>query len=501
MKRRRMEIVFLFLILTSVYVVFFTHKEMKIKLAFGGLYAVVLFITLFSLMLENRFAHDTLLWMYVLVFIPVLGYIFYLFSGQLYLKGYLFRTKRKKDRQEWKNLVTEVSSPDLSFLTPPQQTFAAFAQNAVETPIIGYSKTKVLKNGKETFSEMIKQLKRAEKFIHIEYYIFRSDRLGKEIIDILIEKANEGVEVLFIFDAAGSLSLSNKEVKRMKKAGIKAFPFSPLKNGFFNQKFNFRNHRKIVIIDGEIGFVGGLNVGEEYLGKNKDIGFWRDTHMVLEGEAVYMLHTVFLLDWEYVSGEDVLEERPRIVKNEEESEGAVQVVASGPDTQQGVMSDFYYSLISSAKESIWIATPYFVPNEAIKTAMKHAALKGIQVRLMVPQINDSFLTQYASRSYFGELLQYGVEVYLYQKGFLHQKIIIIDGETASIGTANMDMRSFHLNFEVNVFLYGTNSIQDLVQHYTDDIKDCEKLDLHEYMNRNLMIRSKESFARLFSNVL
>ncbi|WHY95187.1 cardiolipin synthase [Peribacillus simplex] len=501
MKRRRMEFVFLFILIASVYMILFTQVSFDVKLFFIGLYILVMFITIFSLMLENRFAHETLLWMYVLLFFPVFGYVFYLFSGQLYLKGYLFRSKRKKDREEWKSLVTQVSSPDLSFLNNHQQSFAAFAKNASETIISTSSQTEVLKNGNETFTEIIKQLKKAEKFIHIEYYIFRSDRLGTEIIDILIEKAKNGVEVLFIFDAAGSLSLSNNEVKRMKNAGIKAYPFSPLKQGFFNQKFNFRNHRKIIIIDGEVGFVGGLNVGEEYLGRNKNIGFWRDTHMVLKGEAVFMLHTVFLLDWEYVSGEDVLQERPEFKKKVEQGDGAVQVVASGPDTQQGIMSDFYYSLITNATESIWIASPYFVPNQAIKAAIKHAAIKGIQVRLMVPAVNDGFLTQYGSRSYFGELLQFGVEVYLYKKGFLHQKLIIVDGDMASIGTANMDMRSFHLNFEVNVFLLGSRSIEDLIIHYKEDMMDSDKLDPIGYNKRGLLERSKESFARLFSNVL
>ncbi|MGE6610698.1 cardiolipin synthase [Peribacillus sp. NPDC076916] len=484
MKRRRMEFVFLFILIASIYMILFTQVSFDVKLFFIGLYILVMFITIFSLMLENRFAHETLLWMYVLLFFPVFGYVFYLFSGQLYLKGYLFRSKRKKDREEWKSLVTQVSSPDLSFLNNHQQSFAAFAKNASETIISTSSQTEVLKNGNETFTEIIKQLKKAEKFIHIEYYIFRSDRLGTEIIDILIEKAKNGVEVLFIFDAAGSLSLSNNEVKRMQNAGIKAYPFSPLKHGFFNQKFNFRNHRKIIIIDGEVGFVGGLNVGEEYLGRNKNIGFWRDTHMVLKGEAVFMLHTVFLLDWEYVSGEDVLQERPDFKNKGDQGDGAV-----------------YFSLITNATESIWIASPYFVPNQAIKAAIKHAAIKGIQVRVMVPAVNDGFLTQYGSRSYFGELLQFGVEVYLYKKGFLHQKLIIVDGDMASIGTANMDMRSFHLNFEVNVFLMGSHSIEDLIIHYKEDMMDSDKLDPIGYNKRGLLERSKESFARLFSNVL
>jgi len=501
MRRRRSEFIYLFILAVSMYMIFFSSVDFLIKVFFMFLYAVALFISLFSLMLENRSSHHTLLWMGILVFLPIGGYIFYLFSGQLYLKGYLFQTKRRKDRAEWKELVSDVTHPDLSFLNEHQECFATFAKNTSPTSFGTGTNTTVLKNGSETFSEIIKQLEKAKNYIHIEYYIFRSDRIGKKVMEILSDKARAGVEVLFTFDAAGSMKLDKRAIQDMKDAGVNVQPFLPLKYGFFNQKLNFRNHRKIIIIDGKVGFVGGLNVGDEYLGKDKDIGFWRDTHLKVEGEAVYTLHTVFLLDWEYVSGEDVLTERPQLKRTGKKGDGAVQVVASGPDTQQGIMSDFYYGLFSCATKSIWIATPYFVPNEAIRAALKMAAKKGLQVRIMLPKINDGFLTQYASRSFFAELLKEGVEVYSYTKGFLHQKIIIIDGDMASIGTANMDMRSFHLNFEVNIFLLENSSIADLVSHYETDILDCELVELNEYKQRSLAERSKESFARLFSDVL
>ena len=503
MKKRRVESIFVFILIASVYMIFFTDASSPIKISAALLYAAVIIISAISLMLENRSPNQTLLWMYVLVFFPVAGYLFYLFSGQLYLKGYLFKSKRSRDRDEWKRLMKREDTPDISFLQDSQHCFAKFANNVALTPLSTNSRAKILKNGGETFNEIKNKLREAKEFIHIEYYIFRSDRLGKEIINILIDKARQGVEVLFIFDAAGSMGISLEDLQSMEEAGIKVRPFSPLKYGFFNQKFNFRNHRKIVVIDGKVGFVGGLNVGVEYLGEDEKIGFWRDTHMLLKGEAVYTLHTVFLLDWEYVSKEDVLEEY-RDVKypiDDDVLDGAVQVVASGPDTQQGIMSDLYYSMISCATRSIWIATPYFVPDESIRTALRVAAAKGVEVRILVPEINDSFLTQYASRSYFAELLRYGVEIYSYKKGFLHQKIIIVDGILASIGTANMDMRSFHLNFEVNVFLYGTSSIRDLVAHYEEDLAESVKLSPVQYYKRGLAERSKESFARLFSGVL
>lgn len=503
MLKRRIEFVFVFILIACLYTLFLTNYGQLVKGMALLTYTIIILISLYSLMLENRSPQHTLLWMYVILLFPVAGYFFYLFSGQLYLKGYLYKSKRVRDRDNWEKLMRKEESRDLSFLIDNQLSFAKYAKNASMTPITTQSSAKILKNGSETFAEIKRKLREAEKFIHIEYYIFRSDRLGKEIIEILIEKARAGVEVLFMFDAAGSIKFSSKDLKDMQEAGIKARPFSPLKYGFFNQKFNFRNHRKIIIIDGEIGFVGGLNVGVEYLGEDENFGFWRDTHMVLTGEAVYTLHTVFLLDWEYVSGEPVLENRFSVKKPEESDDldGAIQVVASGPDTQQGIMSDFYYTMMSSATQSIWIATPYFVPDEAIRTALRVAAAKGIEVRIMVPEKNDSFLTEYASRSYFAELLRYGVEIYSYKKGFLHQKVIIIDGNLASIGTANMDMRSFHLNFEVNVFLYGCSSIRDLVAHYEEDMEESEKISPVQYYKRGLLERSKESFARLFSGVL
>jgi cardiolipin synthase A/B len=501
MKKIRIEFLFVIVLLITLYGAIFGRYSYGVRWCFAVVYLLIILKSIYSLMLENRPSQNTLLWIFVLVFIPIIGYLFYLYSGQLYLKGYLFKTKRSRDRDEWEKLVRKSTDPNLNFLNDHQHCFAKFANKVSLTTISTASKTTVLKNGIETFDEIKRKLNEAKEFIHIEYYIFRSDRLGKEIIEILINKALQGVEVLFIFDAAGSMRLSKKDIDSMIDAGIKVYPFLPLKYGFFNQKFNFRNHRKIIIIDGEIGFVGGLNVGVEYLGEDEKMGFWRDTHMLLEGEAVFTLHTVFLLDWEYVSGEKVLKERPDYRPEINKQDGAVQVVASGPDTQQGIMSDFYNTMITCATKSIWIASPYFVPNESIRSALRIASAKGIEVIIMVPEINDSFLTHYASQSYFSELLRAGVEIYSYQKGFLHQKIIIVDGDLASIGTANMDMRSFHWNFEVNVFLYGTQSITDLTSHFEEDLTDSQKIRPVQYYKRGVLVRSKESFARLFSGVL
>lgn len=499
MKKRRMEFVFVIMMIALAYLVFFTDVPFLPKMISMAFYGVIILITVFSLMLENRTAQNTLLWIHILVFLPVLGYIIYVYSGQLFLKGYLFKSKRIKDREVFETISRKKQKVEFSQLNHHQHHFAHYLDRATFTPTNTNTKTKILKNGEETFREMKSALKKANDFIHMEYYIFRDDRLGSEIIDILIEKVQEGVEVRLMYDAMGSITLSGAALKKMKEAGIMVHPFLPIKSGLYNQKFNFRNHRKIVVIDGKVGFVGGLNIGVEYLGEDEEIGFWCDTHVVMEGEAVQTLHAVFLLDWRYVSGEMLVMDERYMKPIPAAGDGLVHVVATGPETER--MSDHYYALISCATKSIWIASPYFVPNQAIRTALRIAAKKGIQIRIMVPDTNDGFLTQYASRSYLPELLRSGIEIYAYQKGFLHKKIMIVDGDLATIGTANMDMRSFRLNFEVNLFLIGTDSIQDLVAHYEEDREDCLKIRPVEFYKRRFTEKAKESFARLFSGIL
>jgi cardiolipin synthase A/B len=499
MKIKYFEFFYVIVMITFCYLVFLTDLPSRWKALCATVYGIIIFYTVITLWLENRSAQNTLLWTYILVLLPVLGYIFYVYSGQLQFKGEWFKDKRSSDRKLFEALSKKQRQLDLSGLNDHQRCFASYLERVTLTNQSQNTMTKILINGEETFQEIKRRLKEANDFIHLEYYIFRYDRLGQELIEILMDKVQAGVEVRLIYDAFGSLSLSKSEIKKIEESGIKIQPFLPIKTGWYNQKFNFRNHRKIIVIDGKVGFVGGLNVGEEYLGENDDFGFWCDTHVMLKGEAVQMLHAVFLLDWKYICGERLFDEERYMKPVSTVGDGLVHVVATGPET--GDMGDHFYAMISCATESIWIATPYFIPNQAILTALRIAARKGIQVRLMVPEANDGFLTQYATQSYFPELLRAGIEIYSYQKGFLHKKIIIIDGDLASIGTANLDMRSFHLNFEVNLFLTGTDSILDLVAYFEEDLKECRRIHPVEFEKRGMAVKWKESFARLFSGVL
>ncbi|MDQ0339057.1 cardiolipin synthase [Caldalkalibacillus uzonensis] len=281
-------------------------------------------------------------------------------------------------------------------------------------------------------------------------------------------------------------------------------PFFPVTFPLLNHRLNFRNHRKIVVVDGEVGFVGGLNIGDEYLGKDPFFGHWRDTHLKVEGEAVRSLQMIFLLDWFYMTGEKLLYPpylSPHLIDHDRQQEGGVQIIASGPDHEWEVIKKLYFAMITSAKEKVYISSPYFIPDEDILSALKVAALSGVQVKLILPSKPDHKIVFWATRSYFTELLEAGVEIYLYQKGFMHSKVVIVDEELASIGSANMDMRSFHLNFEVNAFLYRNHSVKRLVEDFRQDISDSQQVMLNRYRQRKFHHRLYESVARLFSPLL
>lgn len=454
--------------------------------------------------LENRHPSHTITWLVVLGGFPLIGFFFYLFFGRNIKKRRLFEKKALLDEKAFLEIEGNQSTyqDKIELMGNHQQLLFKLAHRLGHSPISFSTKTKALTDGIETFQHIFQEIKKAKHHIHLEYYIVRDDQVGQELKNILIEKAKEGVEVRFLYDAVGCWKLPKEYIKELVRSGIEMVPFLPVRIPLLNNKINFRNHRKIVVIDGEVGFVGGLNVGDEYLGKHSYFGYWRDTHLLIKGEAVRTLQMIFLQDWYYMTDTKLLPQMYLASQTETlEETGGVQLIASGPDNKWDVIKNLFFSMIISAKESIWIASPYFVPDEDILTALKVAALSGIDVRLLVPKRPDKKIVYYASRSYFPELLEAGVKIYEYEKGFLHSKIIIVDYELASIGTANMDMRSFHLNFEVNAFLYRTGSTQKLVDAYMNDINHSREIILEEFSKRSLPVKLFESGARLMSPLL
>jgi cardiolipin synthase A/B len=506
--KKRIQVIVVLGIIAAIMFIIKPYWENWLLGGLSILFSVTAFFIAFLIFLENRHPSKTITWLIVLVVFPVVGFIIYILFGQSYRKKRMFQEKAVQDEQafiqfEGNRLVEEEKMKSMG---EHQQLLFGLAHRLGKSPISFHTYTKVLTNGNETFNNIIEQLKQAKHHIHLEYYIVRHDELGNQIKTILIEKAKEGVEVRFLYDAVGSLKLSKQYIKELKEAGVKMAPFLPVRIPLLNNKINFRNHRKIVVVDGTCGFVGGLNIGDEYLGKNEYFGFWRDTHLYVEGEAVRTLQLIFLQDWFYMTDEKLLTAEylsPKKILNDENenSLGGVQMIASGPDHEWEIIKHLFFSMIISAKKSIWIASPYFIPDDDILTALKVASLSGIDVRLLVPERPDKKIVFYASRSYFPELLEAGVKIYAYQKGFMHSKLMIVDEELASIGTSNMDMRSFHLNFEVNAFLYRTTSTASLVKDYESDLKVSKEIHINEFKRRSLFQRIVESLSRFLSPIL
>ncbi|WP_226670592.1 cardiolipin synthase [Metabacillus litoralis] len=471
---------------------------------FSVLFTLSIIFICIVIFLENRHPSHTITWLVVLGGFPLVGFFFYLFFGRNIKKRRLFEKKALTDEKAFLEIEGNHSSyqDKINHMGNHQQLLFKLAHRLGHSPISFATKTKALTDGNETFEHIFQELKKAKHHIHLEYYIVRNDEVGQKLKHLLIDKAREGIEIRFLYDAVGCWKLSKDYIKEMKKAGIEMVSFLPVKIPFLNNKINFRNHRKIIVIDGSVGFVGGLNVGDEYLGKDQYFGYWRDTHLLIKGEAVRTLQMIFLQDWYYMTDKKLLSDTYLSSSSGViEETGGVQLIAGGPDNKWDVIKNLFFSMIVSAKKSIWIASPYFVPDEDILTALKVAALSGIDVRLLVPKRPDKKIVYYASRSYFPELLDAGAKVYEYEKGFLHSKIVIVDYELASIGTANMDMRSFHLNFEVNAFLYRTGSTQTLVNEYIKDIEESKEIVMDEFVKRSIVKKLFESTARLMSPLL
>lgn len=501
---KRLQIILFLAVLSTV--LFFTREywESWIVGSFSVIVSLSAFFIAIVIFLENRHPSKTLTWLIVLGTLPVVGFFFYLMFGINHRKRKSYTEKAILDEQALYQIegTKALDESKLNEMSSHQRKLFKLAHKLANNPVSFQTDTKVLTDGKETFAHIKETLNRAKDHIHMEYYIVRDDEIGKEIKQILIEKASEGVEVRFLYDAVGCWKLNKNYMKELQEAGVETVPFAPVRFPVLTHKMNYRNHRKIIIVDTHYAFIGGLNIGDEYLGKSRYFGHWRDTHLLIRGEAIRSLQLIFMRDWYYATGETILKQQflsPQLPVNH--VEGGVQMIASGPDTRWEVLKKLFFTMITSAKRSIWISSPYFIPDEDILSALKIASLSGVDVRLLVPNRPDKWIVFYASRSYFPELLEAGVKIYEYNQGFMHSKLIIVDHEVASIGTANMDMRSFHLNFEANAFLYQTRSVESLVSDYVYDMEHSTIIRDDVFKNRAFLQKVVESTSRLFSPLL
>jgi cardiolipin synthase len=470
---------------------------------------VLLYVSIMiTILKENRNPSKSLAYILVLVFLPVIGLLIYYFVGRVpVFKNRVIKKKglidRDKLQQYYKHLAPEMEKRlslleqqigDMAF---PFKYLYYQQQSLIST---GNAVT-LLNNGEQKFPALFEALENATLYIHLEYYIFTADAVGNRVADILIEKQRQGVEVRVIADDVGSNDIKNIPA-RLRKAGIpflKTMPvaFSSLANT------NYRNHRKIVIVDGVIGFIGGINLDERYWNNGKHKLFWRDTSVRIEGPAVKLLQVQFLLSWYFSGGENDFDESRRYLESVSINRGnaIVAIAASGPSSPVPYIMETILLALSQAKKSIRICTPYFIPSDQLTSVLVIAAANGIEVELILPEKSDSFIVQHASFSFIKPILERGVRVYLYKKGFMHAKTISIDNSLAFIGTVNMDTRSFFLNFEITSIIYEQRLCKHIEESFETDKRNSQLISLDKWQNRPVIYRAFDSVCRLLAPLL
>ncbi len=467
-----------------------------------------IFLSIVIVFFERREPRTVWTWLLLLYFIPVLGIFLYFMIGHDFHKQHIFRTKEIEDamysaisKQE-ETIIRDEFEPknprlkkylDVVLMNLGAADAVYSADNDIE----------IYTDGKEKFKALYDEMEKAREYIHIQYYIIRNDELWQTFEKLLIEKVRQGVEVRLLYDSMGSRSMKKSDWKRLKEAGIQVGEFFPALLGRLQLRMNYRNHRKIVVIDGRTAFVGGFNIGREYVGLDPKFGYWRDTHLQIRGSAVLSLHIRFILDWNYATKQNlfITDRYFRECGEERQGEEAVQIIASGPDSKWQNIRNVYLKMISKARKNIYIQTPYFIPDETILNAIRIAAMSGVDVRVMIPCKPDHPFVYWATFSYIGDLLEAGAKCYTYDNGFLHAKGMVVDGVVSCYGTANMDIRSFRLNFEVNAVVYSEKTAERLEALFLEDLKVCTRVTQYLYGRRSYLVRFKEQFSRLLSPLL
>jgi cardiolipin synthase len=444
----------------------------------------------------------SLSWTLFCFFFPFIGVFVFLLFGINRRKIKFFELKETKKRKNYikstfKNKENKNSSELKSIKA---QKISNLIYNNTGIPLNINNKIEILKNGKDTFKEIFKAIKNAKDFIHLQYYIIEEGKILSELLAIIRQKRKENVEVRILYDAIGSFQLNSKIKKELEEIGVEIHPEMPLKYGNFIFTLNYRNHRKICIIDNKIGFTGGVNITDEYITDDKFLGIWQDAHIKIEGDAVTNLHKCFLKDYFYATEIDLStnQKYSKIYKSEENAK--IHIVSSGPDYNQPVVMQQYLSFINLAEKTICVMNPYFIPTFSILEAFKIAALSGVKVTLVLPKKGDSKVATYCMYSYFESLLKAGVEIYL-RDDFAHSKVIFIDDEIASIGSTNFDCRSFEHNYELNAIIFDTELTSEIREEFNIRKEKSNKINLKDFLNRSNKQKTLERLCRFFSPLL
>ena len=467
--------------------------------AFLAVYVVVIIIVMVRVLMDNRQPAKTMAWMLVLTFIPMLGIILYFFFGQT----------TRKERKIWQysmdqltkhSMLEFVEQKRLHLPNEYRELINLFMNQNWVLPFKN-NETEIYTSGYEFFPSLLMEIGKAEHHIHLDTFIIASDPLGQIVADALIDKARQGVEVRVIYDDVGSWKTKNRFFDRMRAEGIKVYAFMPVRFPVFTSKVNYRNHRKICVIDGEVGFIGGMNIANRYVKGIKRLA-WRDTHVKIKGAAVYGLQRAFLVDWFFVSRELITDHVYYPVSKVAENDSLIQIVTSSPTSLWPEIEQGYVRVLTSAKQYVYMETPYFLPTDPILFAMRTAALSGVDVRLMIPYETDAKIVEWASRTYVLATVKAGVKVYLYKAGFNHSKLLVADDSIATIGSTNVDFRSFENDFEANAFFYDKKIALEVKDIFLKDQEESVALeDVRNLTHRSFLQRLWESMVRLLSPLL
>ena len=472
-----------------------------------GILSLIFLVTSIAIaviiVLEKRSPFKTAAWILVLVLLPVVGLVFYLFFGQEYRKQKLFSRRGIKALARYRRITSKQLRrlQKMEYHLPQSAgnylRIISLLLNNSHSVLTTGNRLRILNNGRKTMNAVFEALENAKHHIHLEYYIIENDQIGNQLREILIRKRKEGVEVRIIVDDVGSWGLGREYTGELRKAGVEIYSFMEVRFPRLTGRVNYRNHRKLVIVDGQTGFTGGINVADRYIRGLPGIGPWRDTHLQVEGDAVVCMQVVFAADWYFVKGEN-LWGKEYFHPFTEEPGIPVQISASGPDSDWDSIGQAIFMAIASAQQEVFIVTPYLMPPPHITAALKTAALGGIDVRIIIPEKSDALIPRWCSFSYVEELLEAGVRIFFYQQGFIHSKIVMIDGVFSSVGTANLDFRSLETNFEVNAFIYDERFTRQLISFFKVDLRNSREIFLNDWRKRPWYHKTQESLAYFIS---
>lgn len=468
--------------------------DILLLIAYGG--AIISLIAV--VLSENRNPVKSLAWVTVLLMVPVFGVVLYLFFGRSLKNTRMItrRNRRRLRRHEYFKPV-DINRIPMSTASRLQIKMAQTLSGAIFYP---GNKVEIFTDGRSKFDALLNDLRNATSYIHLQYYIFKDDKIGTEVAETLIDKARSGVKVRVIYDHIGSLHTSGKFFKRMKEAGVEVYPFFRVTFPHFATRVNWRNHRKIVIVDGTIGYIGGMNIADRYIDGGKNFDLWRDTHARVRGPIVASLLHSFAVDWNFM-GQPLIDDIADPMALYGKGDVGMQMLTSGPTSQWSDIEFIFQKAIATARKRIYIQTPYFLPTDSLLKTLQAAALSHVDVRVMIPLHSDSRMLTYASESYISECLRSGIKFYQYLPGMMHSKTILVDDEFSTIGSTNFDFRSFEHNFEANLFIYSRKVNERMAEIFRADIHSCRRIVPAEWRSRPLWRKAMQSLLRLLSPIL